>query len=92
MKACKGGRGITQIEGVNFDKTNAKMMQPETVKIVLIIAIYRTWEIRQCDVIAAYLQAELHHDVYISDVNEEGEIEYWKLNKALCGLKQGGHE
>ena len=44
------------------------------------------------DVVAAYLQAELHHDIYVSDVNEEEVTEYWKLNKAPYGLKQAGHE
>jgi len=43
-------------------------------------------------VVAAYLQALLHHNVYISDINENGETEYWKLHKALYGLKQAGHE
>ena len=92
FKARKVGRGFTQIEGVNFDETYAQMMRPETLKILLIVALYREWEVRQWDVIAAYLQAQLHHDVYISDINEEGEVEYWKLNKALYGLKQAGHE
>ena len=39
--------------------------------------------------VAAYLQALLEHDVYITDINEE---EYWKLDKALYALKQAGHE
>jgi len=68
------------------------MIRPETLKILLVIALNRGWKIRQWDVVAAYLQAELHHDVYVSDVNEDGEIDYWKLNKALYGLKQLGHE
>ena len=67
-------------------------MRVETLKILLIIALHRNWAIRQWDVVAAYLQAELHHDIYVSDVNEEGLVEYWKLNKALYGLKQAGHE
>ena len=62
------------------------------MKMLLVIALYREWDIRQWDVIAAYLQAELHHDVYVSDIDEDGNIEYWKLNKALYGLKQAGHE
>ena len=41
---------------------------------------------------AAYLQALLEHYVYITDINEEGETEYWKWDKALYGLKQAGHE
>lgn len=91
-EARKVGRGFTQIEGINYDETYAQMMRPKTRKMLLIIALYRGWEIRQWDVVAAYLQANLHHDIYISDTNEEGEIEYWKLHKALYGLKQAGHE
>jgi len=52
------------------------MMRPETFKMLLVIALYRKWTIRQLDVVAAYLQAPLHHEVYISDVNENGETEY----------------
>jgi len=51
-------------------------MRPETLKILLVIALHRGWAIRQCDVVAAYLQVPLHHDVYVSDINEEGEVEY----------------
>jgi len=91
-KAQKVGRGFTQEQGVNYDEIYAQMMRPETLKMPLVIALYRDWEIRQWDVVAAYLQADLHHKVYVSNVNEKGEIEYWKLNKALYGLKQAGHE
>jgi len=68
------------------------MMRPEIFKMLLVIALFRGWEIRQWDVVATYLQALLHHDVYVSDINEDEEIEYWKLNKALYRLKQAGHE
>jgi len=91
-KARKVGRGFTQEAGVNYDETYAQMMRPETLKILLVIALHRKWTIRQWDVVAAYLQALLRHDVYITDINEDGETEYWKLDKALCGLKQAGHE
>jgi len=59
------------------------MMRPETLKILLVIAQHRDWAIRQWDVVAAYLQALLQHDVYITDINEDGETEYWKLDKAM---------
>jgi len=42
--------------------------------------------------VAAYLQALLHHEVYVSNVNENGETEYWILHKALYGLEQADHE
>ena len=93
-KAHKVGRGFTQIDEISYDseQTYAQMMRPETLKMLIVIALHREWDILQWDVIAAYLQAELHHDVYVSDVNEDGELQYWKLNKTLYGLKQAGHE
>ena len=91
-KARKVGRGLTQKYGINYDETYSQMMRPETFKILLVIALHHRWDVRQWDVAAAYLQAPLKHDIYISDVNEEGETEYWLLHKALYGLKQSGHE
>lgn len=38
----------------------------ETFKILLIRALHRAWAIQQWDIIAAYLQALLKHDVYTS--------------------------
>lgn len=92
-KTSKVGKGFTQEDGINHDsdKTYAQMMRSETLKILLILAMHKGWSIRW-DVVTAYLQALLHHDVYISDINENGETEYWKLNKALYRLKQAGHE
>ena len=67
------------------------MIRPETLKMLIVIALYKGWANRQWDVVGAYLQANLHHDVYVSDINEEEKPEYWKLNKVLHGLKQAGH-
>jgi len=71
-KARKVGRGFTQEAGVNYDETYAQMIRPETLKILLVIALHRKWTIRQWDVVAAYLQALLRHDIYITDINEDG--------------------
>ena len=68
------------------------MMRPETFKLLIILALYFDWHIRQWDDIAAYLQADLNHDIYVIDINKEGETEYWLLHKALYGLKQAGYE
>jgi len=91
-KVRKVGRGFTQEAGVSYDadKTYAQMMRPETLNILLVIVLHRGWAICQWDVVAAYLQASLHHDVYISDTNEQGEVEYWKLNKVLYRVKTSG--
>jgi len=68
------------------------MMRPEKFKMLLAIALHLGWKVRQWDVVAAYLQAPLHHQVYVSDINENGDTEYWLLHKALYRLKQAGHK
>ncbi|RPB25949.1 hypothetical protein L211DRAFT_66631 [Terfezia boudieri ATCC MYA-4762] len=57
------------------------MMRPETLRILLVIALRRKWASRQWDVEAAYLQALLHQDVYIRHLSnkrkEEGQKKYY---------------
>ena len=76
------GRGFTQEYGVNYGETYSQMARAETWKILLNLAIQNNWIVRQWDVKAAYLNAPLTHDVYVKDINENGETEYWKLHKA----------
>jgi len=66
---------MTQEEGINYDETYTQMMRTETFKILLVIALYRNWAIQQWDVVAAYLQALFKDDIYITDINEDGETE-----------------
>ena len=68
------------------------MARSKSWRILLTLAINHGWKVLQWDVKAAYLQAELKHEIYIKDLTETGETEYWKLHKALYGLKQAGHE
>ena len=91
-RARKVGRGFTQEFGVNYEETFSQMSRSETWRILLVLAVQNNWAIRQWDVKAAYLQAPLTHEVYVQDINEKGETEYWQLNKALYGLKQAGYE
>jgi hypothetical protein len=92
FKARKVGRGFSQEKGVNYNETYAQTARLETWRIVLAIALAKGWKFRQWDVVAAYLQAELNHTVYVTDTNENGNTEYWLLHKALYGLKQAAHE
>ena len=86
-RARKVGRGFTQEYGKNYEDTHSQMARSETWKILLALAIQYKWHVRQWDVVAAYLNAPLTHEVYVKD----GE-ECWRLHKALYGLKQAGHE
>jgi hypothetical protein len=92
FKARKVGRGFSQEKSINYDKTYAQMARLETWQVMLTVTLSKGWKIPQSDVVAAYLQAKLEHTVYITDLNEEGKIEYWILHKALYRLKQAAHE
>ena len=91
-RARKVGRGFTQEYRKNHGDTHSQMARSETWRIFLTLAIQHNWHIRQWDVVAAYPNAPLTHEVYVQDTNELGQKEYWRLHKALYGLKQGGHE
>ena len=41
------------------------------------------WKSGNGGVVAAYLQADLKHEIYVIDKNEEGDIEYWLLHTAF---------
>ena len=86
------GRGFTQEAGINYGETFSQMSRSETWRISLVLAVQNNWAIRQWDVKGAYLQAPPTHEVYVQDINEKGQTEYWRLNKALYGPKQAGHE
>ena len=91
-RARKVGRGFTQEYGKTYEDTHSQMARSETWRILLTLAIQHKWYVRQWDVVAAYLNAPLTHEVYVQDTNEQGQTEYWRLHKALYGLKQAGHE
>ena len=92
-RARKVGRGFTQEYGLNYHETFSQMARSESWRVLLAVAINTPgWTVKQWDVKAAYLQADLKHEIYVKDLTESGETEYWKLHKALYGLKQAGHE
>ena len=47
FKARKVGRGFTQQYGVNYDETYAQTMRPETLRILITIALQNKWKICQ---------------------------------------------
>jgi hypothetical protein len=59
--------------------------------MLLALSLYNRWNIEQSDIVAAYLNSSLHHEVYIKGPKVTG-TKVWKLKKALYGLKQSAHE
>jgi hypothetical protein len=75
FKPRKVGQGFCQEKGTNYDKTYAQMARLKTWQVMPIVALSKGWKIHRWDV-AAYLQAQPRHTVYIIDLNEEEKVEH----------------
>ena len=88
--------GQRQKEGIDYSETFVLMTNMSRICTVLAIAAHRDWEIHQIDIKSAYLNAELHDDIYMrappSYLKQADEGKVLKLLRSLYGLKQPGHE
>jgi hypothetical protein len=95
-KARLVGRGHTQEYGVDYEEVFAPVARYEAIRTLLAAAVNEELYVHQMDVISAYVQGELHDEVYMKQPEmfaEEGkEEEVCKLLKPLYGLKQSGRE
>ena len=94
FKARLVARGFRQKFGIDFEITYSPTLNIDSLKFIISLAAKFHWDIFQLDIKAAYLNAPLDKDIYVSipqgDSNFGGG--YWKLNKALYGLKQSGRQ
>ena len=84
-------RGDQQIEGVDYFKTYVPVVQWTTVRLMLILEVLLGLKLKQGDVAAAFLHADLGEDeeVYVRmprGFEKKGKV--LKLNKTLYGLRQ----
>ena len=91
-KARLVARGFTQKEGIDFDETFSPTLKQKSLRIITSIAAQQNYNIHQLDIKTAYLNADLNETIYIKvpegyNKNKNG---FWKLNKALYGLRQSG--
>jgi hypothetical protein len=89
-------KGYSQIPGVHFNETYAPVMKWSTFQMLLTIGAITDAAIRQFDVKSAYLHGTMNEEVWVQQ--PEGfevpgkEHLPLRLQKALYGTKQGGHE
>lgn len=86
LKARLTARAFTQVSGVHYDEMFAPVACPEFWRLLLLLAIKDGWVVEQWDVEAAFLNAELKHELYVQDPSITRE-RAWRLRKGLYGLK-----
>jgi hypothetical protein len=92
FKACFVARGFSQKAGINFDDTYAPVLRLENLRLLLAYAVMNGHVVHSMDVNNAFLQADLHEEIYVTQpegfVNPDQPHHVYRLKKALYGLKQ----
>src|SRR6266487_1543573 len=87
-------KGYEQCYGIDYQETFAPVAKFITVRILFALAAYFDWEIEHMDVITAFLNPNLHEEVYMEQpegfvvTSASGGRLVYKLLKTLYGLKQ----
>jgi hypothetical protein len=85
-------RGFTQRPGIDYDETFSPVVKPATVRVVLTLALSRSWPMHQLDVKNAFLHGQLTETVYCAQPSgflDSSRPDYvCRLNRSLYGLKQ----
>ena len=96
FKARLVANGNTQQYGVDFDHVFSTVVKTCTIRVALIIAAARDYNLSSIDIRQAYLQAKLTEDLYmrvpqgIPHKGKGGRLLICKLQRSLYGLKQAG--
>lgn len=60
-----GCEGFNQLEGVDYDETFTPVVKPQTIRIILTIALTRRWTIKQLDVKNAFFYGYFKESIFM---------------------------
>jgi hypothetical protein len=94
LKSRLVARGFTQVYGIDFDETWAPVGRKASLKLLIAHVLRNNWKWRQMDVDTAFLNSDLHEEIYMSQPQgfEDGTNRVCKLLKSVYGLKQASRE
>lgn len=91
-KARLVSKGYVQREGVDFEEVFTPMARIRSVRLILVVAAHRGWEVHHMDVKSVFLNSNLNEEVYISQppgfIAKNHEEGVYRLEKALYSLRQ----
>jgi hypothetical protein len=85
-------KGYAQKRGIDYDEIFTLVARLDSVRLLIALAAQRGWELHHLDVKLAFLNGELHEEVFVQQptrfmkVGEEHKV--FRLHKALYGLHQ----
>lgn len=95
-KARLVARGHVQKEGIDYEEVFAPVARYEIIRTLLAAAVEIEMHVHQMDVVSAYIQGNLHDEIYMEQPEmfkkKENPEKVCKLNKPIYGLKQSGRE
>jgi len=91
-KARLVAQGYTQIEGLHFDETFARVARLESIRLLLDVSCILKFKLFQMDVKSAFLNGYLNEEVYVEQpkgfVDPSFPNHVYRLKKTLYGLKK----
>lgn len=96
QKARLVAMGNMQKEGLDYSETFAPTLALDVLRLIIAWATVNDWELKQTDMVKAFLHSELQEKIYIHPPpgfdNSDYNGDVWLLKKSVYGLKQAGRE
>ena len=96
FKARLVAKGFTQREGIDYNETFSPVSSKDSFRIIMALVAHFNLELHQIDVKTAFLNSDLHENVYMAQPEgfavQDKEHLGCRLKKSIYGLKQASRQ